>query len=218
MNTRFRLLLIVLGALLVAATYTFPSWQRLLSSSNTQATDELLTALSPELQPTFVALPNDQQTAYRQQASQNLQAALTMVNTALQPADALSDAIQALPSMSGPVVVASGEFTHLDAIRWAQGNVTVYQQADNSKIIRFENFNMVNGPELRVILSTSRDANVSETTPTQNLDVDLGALQGPFGNQNYEIPAELDLSRYNSIVIFSRSLNLIYSIAPLFQT
>jgi hypothetical protein len=35
--------------------------------------------------------------------------------------------------------------------------------------------------------------------------VDLGALKGNLGNQNYVIPDAVDLSRYRSAVIWCRS-------------
>jgi len=50
---------------------------------------------------------------------------------------------------------------------------------------------------------------------TMDLDFDAGPLRGTFGTQNYELPIELDLSQYGSVVIYSPSLDTIYSIAPL---
>jgi hypothetical protein len=45
--------------------------------------------------------------------------------------------------------------------------------------------------------------------------IDLGQLLGTVGNQNYEIPADVDLADFNSLVLYSPSLNLIMSYAPL---
>ena len=45
--------------------------------------------------------------------------------------------------------------------------------------------------------------------------IDLGQLLGTAGNQNYEIPADVNLAGYNSLVLFSPSLNLIMSYAAL---
>src|SRR5215213_9853610 len=114
MNTRFRLFFIMLGALLVAATFTFPRWSHLLIRPNESTTSEVFAGLAPEMQPTFEALSPDAQAAYRAQAELNVQTALRMVTEALQAPIEVPEDAQALPSMSGPVVVASGTFRRLD--------------------------------------------------------------------------------------------------------
>lgn len=215
MNTRFRLFLILIGALLVAATYTFPQWQRLLEPREETEQIEALASLSPEIRPTFEALPLDQQAAYRQRAIADQQTGLAMVNAALSEPTVVPELNQALPNMSGPVEVATGTFARLDAIRWAEGTVTIYEQADGNKVVHFENFTAVNGPGLRVVLSAIRDVTSALDAPLGASDIDLGPLQGNVGGQNYELPRQVDLQRYNSIVIYSAPLNMIYSIAPI---
>jgi hypothetical protein len=213
MSIRFRLFFVLIGALLVAATYTFPYWQPLLTPANEEeAVGELLN-IAPEFQPTFEALPFEQQAAYR--SLPNPQIASLMANSALQPITPLADDIQALPSMNGPVVSAEGDFTRIDPIRWAAGKATIYTLADNNKVLRFENFSMVNGPDLRVILSANSQPTTIEEMMLNNLDLDLGALQGTLGSQNYNIPSSINIADYRSVVIFSRTLNLIYTVAPL---
>jgi hypothetical protein len=51
-----------------------------------------------------------------------------------------------------------------------------------------------------------------EQTPTE-----IGILKGTNGNQNYELPPQLDLQSYGSVVIYSPALDMIYSVAPLFM-
>lgn len=215
MNSRIRFFLILLGALLVAATFTFPRWQHLLSGQDDAAAVEVLAGLSPELQPTFEALPAEQQATWRRLAGENADSTLAMINAALQPPTVVPDVDQALPSMTGPVIVASGQFNRLDDVRGASGTVTVYEQTDRSKIVYLENFSMVNGPELHLILST-KPADVAATDPAIGVtDIDLGPLKGSVGNQSYQLPPEISLSSYRSLVILSRALNVVYSVAPL---
>jgi hypothetical protein len=215
MNTRFRVFFILLGALLVAATFTFPRWSHLLIRTGETTIADGFTGLAPEMQPTFEALSPDAQAAYQAQAALNPQTALRMVTAALQAPVEVPPEAQALPSMSGPVAVATGAFRRLDPIRWAEGDVTIYEQADGTRVLRFENFSAVNGPDLQVILSVS-DAPASPADLRLNdTDITLGDLQGTLGAQNYDIPRDLDLSRYGSIVLYSRSLDMLYSIAPL---
>lgn len=215
MNTRFRLLFILLGALLVAATFSFPRWSHLLLPDEAETTSEIFSGLEPELQPTFAALPPDQQSAYRLRAATDPQRALEMVNAALQPPTEVPEAEQALPSMSGAVEAATGEFIRLDPIRWAQGDVIIYEQADGSKVLRFENFSVINAPDLQVVLSQSPLPATPQEMRLNDAQIELGGLIGTIGAQNYEIPRDTNLTRYQSIVLYSRALDLIYSVAPL---
>jgi hypothetical protein len=45
--------------------------------------------------------------------------------------------------------------------------------------------------------------------------VELGQLKGNVGNQNYEIPAEIDLSLYQSVVIYCLPFQVVFSTATL---
>ena len=215
MNTRFRLFFILLGALLVAATFTYPRWQSLVVRTQTVDVAGPLEGLRPELLPTFQALPADQQTEYRKVAAQNSQVALQMIEAALATAEPVPEDQQALPNMTGPIQVATGKFLRLDAIRQASGDVTIYQESDESKVVRFENFAIVGGPDLRVVLSQNSAPNTIELMKANDSEIDLGPLRGTTGNQNYDVPAELDLTQYNSVVIYSEALNVVYSYAVL---
>ena len=215
MNTRFRLFFILLGALLVAATFTYPRWQSLVNRTQTIDTAGPLEGLRPDLMPTFQALPADQQMEYRKVAAQNAQVAIQMIEAALATAEPVPEDQQALPNMTGPVQVGSGKFRRLDPIRQASGDVTIYQQSDESKVVRFENFGIVGGPDLRVVLSQSTAPDTIELMKANNSEIDLGPLKGTTGSQNYDVPAELDLAQYNSVVIFSEALNVVYSYAVL---
>lgn len=215
MSNRIRVFLIFFGALLVAATFTFPQWQPYLMLQEEADTVEVLSGVQPELQPTFEALPPAQQNTYRRLAAENQNAATLMINTALGPPTVVPDEEQALPSMSGPVIVARGAFTPVDEVRNASGNVIVYQQADNSKVVRFEEFIAVNGPDLRVMLTAKTLEQLTADPSLSITDVDLGPLRGTQGSQNYSLPPEIDIRSYTRLVIVSGTLNIIYSIAPL---
>lgn len=221
---RFRLFLISLGAILVAATFSFPLWIELFQNEQTGAPEEVFPGLSARLQELFPSLPPDQQAAYRQVAVADRADAVAMIQAALAPPIPAPTEQVELPQMTGAQSVATGSFTRLDAIRWAQGRLTIYQQVDNSKILRFEEFSVVNGPALRVALATTPPEDTSdeeEATPTSPIEyivtggLDLGPLIGTTGNQNYDIPAEVDITQFDSVVIYSPSLEMIYSIAPL---
>lgn len=214
---RLRLLSVLIGAVLVALTFTFPVWQPLFQTEDA-GPQRALPGLPSDLDAVFQALPADQQAAYQQLAAENIDTVIAMLNASVQqPVQAPSE-MELLPSLTGPVRVGTGTFRRIDALRWGQGDVVIYEEVDEAKLLRLENFNVANGPNLRVVLSASSEPLTVEAMRQDNLDIDLGQLAGTVGNQNYEVPADTDLSRYRTVVIFSPSVNLIYAYAPLFIT
>ena len=81
-------------------------------------------------------------------------------------------------------------------------------------MVRFENFRTTNGPDLVVYLA-------KHPSPQQAADVvdggylSLGKLKGNVGNQNYEIPAAIDVAQYNSVVIWCELFGVLFSPASL---
>ncbi len=112
----------------------------------------------------------------------------------------------------GPTALASGTFQDADDFHMGSGTATVYELEDGSKVLRFEGFEVTNGPDLHVLL-------VPNSSPTTREDVegyvDLGSLKGNIGDQNYEIPADLDLSEFGSVVIYCQPFHVIFSTATL---
>jgi len=95
-----------------------------------------------------------------------------------------------------------------------EGTATLYQLADGSRILRFENFEVLNGPDLHVYLATQDP--VPDTVGVElEGSLDLGELKGNIGDQNYEIPADLDLSAFHSVVIWCVPFRVPFSAAPL---
>jgi hypothetical protein len=121
-----------------------------------------------------------------------------------------------MPELVGSVLAAQGGLRGVDAIRSAAGDVNIYQVADGSWVLRLENFIMTNGPDLRVALSTNPNPLTLEDLRQENLDVDVGMLKGATGNQNYTVPAEIDVRDYRSVVIYNADLPMIYATATLF--
>ncbi|MBL7045961.1 MAG: DM13 domain-containing protein [Parcubacteria group bacterium] len=113
-----------------------------------------------------------------------------------------------------PVALSTGKFVDVDSIHRGSGDATIYELSDGSHVLRFENFSVTNGPDLRVILS----ANESPKNKSEVQDdgfVMLEKLKGNKGNQNYNIPAEVDVSKYKSVVIYCYPFNVVFSTANL---
>jgi len=202
MNTRLRLLLIGLGGLLVVAVFTFPLWQPLVVNEVVEEPFELAVR----------AAPTEMQSELRTMATQNPMRAATMA-AAVSTSVAVPEEEQAMPQMTKPVILLNGSFIQIDNIHRAEGTATIYQLPDSSRILRLEDFRSTNGPELHVILSADPDPR-SEGALGENR-VDLGLLKGNIGSQNYAIPAEVDLSQYQSVVIYCQAFQVVFSTATL---
>ncbi len=116
------------------------------------------------------------------------------------------------PTPSGPVTLSLGQFQNGERNYEATGTAILYQLPDDSHLLRFEEFEATNGPDLRVML-------VTNPNPTSSADkgefIDLGALKGNVGNQNYEIAADVDISQYQSVIIYCRAFSALFATAPL---
>lgn len=124
--------------------------------------------------------------------------------------------LKALGVGQNPVIILGGEFTVVDDLHRASGTASVYKLGDKNRVLRLDPFEVTNGPDLRVFLSQSAEPRTSADAllPTY---ISLGNLKNAAGAQNYDIPIGVNLDLYKSVVIYSKSLNLVFSSAPLEQ-
>ena len=114
-----------------------------------------------------------------------------------------------------PEVLAEGKFiTHEHA---TTGSVKILKYSDGSRILRIENLKTSNGPKLEVWLT---DAPVIEGLDGWRVFddgkyINLGALRGNIGSQNYSIPSEINLYDYSSISIWCERFSVSFGAAAL---
>lgn len=125
------------------------------------------------------------------------------VSEALPPSGAASDA---------PAIEARGTFTDADDFHKGSGNALIVRVGDD-RVMRFEEFNVTNGPDLYVYLA-------AHPQPRSRADVDQGfvnlsRLKGNIGAQNYAVPASVRLETYQSVVIYCRRFHVVFSTATL---
>lgn len=111
----------------------------------------------------------------------------------------------------------SGAFSGKSARYQGAGNATIVELDDGTRQIQFTDFSVTNGPALQVWLS-SHPFPRSEADVNDNDWVNLGALKGNLGDQAYDIPADVDLSQYQSVVIWCRPFGVLFSSAALEAT
>jgi Electron transfer DM13 len=98
------------------------------------------------------------------------------------------------------------------------GRATVYKTADGKQYLRLTDFSTSNGPDVHVLLAQSDDENLKQEIVKGQLDgVELGPLKGNQGDQNYDLPASVDLRKYNAAVIYCERFHAVFGVAGLEQ-
>ena len=108
-------------------------------------------------------------------------------------------------------VLVRGEFVSLD--HGTQGSVQVLALPGGTRVLRLEALATDNGPDLFVYLSTNPPEG-----PEASFDdgsVNLGRLKGNRGDQNYEIPDDVALAEYASVVIWCDRFDSAFGAAAL---
>lgn len=121
---------------------------------------------------------------------------------------------ESLPGSNGanaPEVLASGPFYGI--AHDTKGLAIIYQLPDGKRVLRFADFETSNGPDVRVFLAEAADANDTEAVKAGYFS--LGPIKGNKGDQNYELPNDLDLSKYHSVVIWCDRFSVNFGTAPL---
>ena len=98
------------------------------------------------------------------------------------------------------------------------GRGTVYKTSDGRQYLRLTDFSTSNGPDVHVILVRSDDENLTQEIVKGKLDsVELGPIKGNQGDQNYDLPASVDLQKYNAAVIYCERFHAVFGVARLEQ-
>ncbi|MFE6336880.1 DM13 domain-containing protein [Streptomyces sp. NPDC057798] len=114
-----------------------------------------------------------------------------------------------------PKTLATGELISHE--HDTSGSVRLVRLTDGSHVVRLENLDTSNGPDLRVWLT---DAPVKEGTAGWRVFddgryVSLGKLKGNKGSQNYAVPADVELTQYSSVSIWCDRFDVSFGAAEL---
>lgn len=111
-----------------------------------------------------------------------------------------------------PVALLAGSFHSV--AHETKGTATVHRRSDGTRVLRLTEFVTSNGPDVRVYLVAASDAADDDTVKKAGF-VELGKLKGNQGDQNYDIPAGIDLNRYRAVTIWCRRFGVNFATAPL---
>ena len=127
----------------------------------------------------------------------------------MMPASRVASEGEATPA---PVALESGRFHGVH--HETKGRATVYRMANGKRVLRFTEFETSNGPDVQVYLVAAPDAQ-DNATVTKAGFVNLGAMKGNRGDQNYEVPDGVDLAKYRAVTIWCRRFAVNFGSAPL---
>ena len=116
--------------------------------------------------------------------------------------------------MAAAVPLASGSFADVDSAHRGSGTATFYELADGSRVLRLENLDVTNGPDLHVYISPVANPTDRGEVGASGSET-VGRLKGNIGNQNYEVPAGYEIPTSGSVVIYCKRFHVLFSIAPL---
>jgi hypothetical protein len=129
--------------------------------------------------------------------------------------EALPASSAATPASSGASesrTLASGMF-HSGAHE-TKGTATIHELAGGERVLRLTGFETSNGPDVHVYLVAAKDVTDNDTVKSAGF-VDLGSLKGNIGDQNYDIPADVDLNKYRAATIWCARFGVNFGTAPL---
>lgn len=121
-------------------------------------------------------------------------------------------ATESVKSGDSATVLVSGNFHGV--AHETKGVAAIYELPSGEKVLRFSEFETSNGPDVQVYLVAADDANDSETV-TKAEFIHIGALKGNIGDQNYDLPADVDLDKYKAVTVWCRRFGVNFGTAPL---
>lgn len=90
----------------------------------------------------------------------------------------------------------------------ASGTVKIIE-ADGKAVVRYENYETINGPDLFVYLAKDLDAKEF---------VSLGRVKATSGNVNYEVPEGIDISEYRYVLTWCKAFGVLFNSADFGDT
>ncbi len=111
-----------------------------------------------------------------------------------------------------PTAVVAGTFHGV--AHTTSGSAAIYELSGGKRVLRLMNFETSNGPDVQVYLVAADDAKDNQTVTKAGF-IHVGALKGNIGDQNYDLPSNVDLSKYRAVTIWCRRFGVNFGTAPL---
>lgn len=98
----------------------------------------------------------------------------------------------------------------------AGGRITVFKKPNGQEYLRLKDLAISGDADVHVELAKSGEVSQAQGAAKAGLDsVDLGSLKTDQGDQNYDLPASEDLTKYDVVVIYNKRTSAILGSAKL---
>ncbi|MCY4455032.1 MAG: DM13 domain-containing protein [Chloroflexi bacterium] len=134
-------------------------------------------------------------------------AAATASDATATPAAAPATAEAAQASGTGELI-AMGALEGSDSFHTASGQVLLVRSPDGDLILRFQDFEVRNGPDLFIYLTPDPDGDVHVDGA-----INLSEIKATSGSVNYDVPLDVDAESFRSAVVYCRAFSVIFATA-----
>lgn len=105
-------------------------------------------------------------------------------------------------------LIAMGELIGSDSFHTASGQVLLVRGPDGELILRFQDFEVRNGPDLFIYLTPDPDGDVHVDGA-----INLSEIKATSGSVNYDVPLDVDPDSFRSAVVYCRAFSVIFATA-----
>jgi hypothetical protein len=113
---------------------------------------------------------------------------------------------------AAPAALESGSL--VSGAHGTAGTVTIYKLDNGQRVLRLTDFHTSNGPDVHIYL-TSAEKVTSNGDVTGGKYLDLGIIKGNIGNQNYDVPSDVNLGDYHSVSVWCARFHVNFGAAQL---
>jgi hypothetical protein len=125
----------------------------------------------------------------------------------------MPETVDAAAEAGTVVTLVEGAF--VDRSHPGTGVAKVLNDGSEQRFLRFDPFETDNGPDLFVYLTRADAAADAAAFGVDGDFVNLGRLKGNVGEQNYEIPVDVDLADFGTVVVWCDRFSVAFTAADL---
>lgn len=105
-------------------------------------------------------------------------------------------------------LISSGNLQGADAFHTGSGEVLLVQGPDGEVILRFQDYEVRNGPGLHIYLSPDPGGDVRADGA-----ISLGPIKATSGSVNYDVPAGVDPTIFRSVIVYCEPFSVVFATA-----
>ncbi len=105
-------------------------------------------------------------------------------------------------------LIAMGPLEGSDTFHTASGQVLLVRSPEGDVILRFQDFEVRNGPDLFIYLTPDPDGDVHVDGA-----INLSEIKATSGSVNYDVPLDVDAESFRSAVVYCRAFSVVFATA-----